>query len=80
MTTITRHTYTMAGRFARALLMGETDDLSTTDLVALEAFREAAPPCYVWKMEDGMQGWWYDHCQITGRMDDCVTLSAIQLS
>ena len=54
------------------------NDLSPDDPVALEAFRETAP-CFVWRMEDGMNGWWYDHCQITQRMDDCVTLSAIQL-
>lgn len=71
---------TMAGRLARALLLGETAQLSATELEALEAFKETVPPHTGWMVVDGTNGWWHGFCNVTGCMDDCVTLAAVRLT
>lgn len=69
--------YTIAGRLARALLLGQTVHLSIDDLEALERFRQALPPHSCIAVTDGANGWWYDRCQITNRMYDCVDITLI---
>lgn len=65
------HYYTVAGRFARALLLGDVEALTSADLEALDAFTDKVPPRFGWIQTDGANGW----C-----MDDCVTIAAIQVS